>query len=83
VMEYVFFHGTWPPRGKQRMRQVSDAVRMQAGVLLVAHGWGTPPSSTDVKISFPQLPPRQINEQTSPMDAARIYERTPSSWSFR
>jgi hypothetical protein len=77
VMEHVFFVGTWPPKfRKQRMHQVSDAVRMQVGVLLVAHGWGTPPNSTDVRISLPQLPPRHITEGMSAEEASRIYAET-------
>jgi hypothetical protein len=61
VMEHVFFVGTWPPKTpEQRMHQVSGAIRMQAGTLLVSHGWGTPPNSHDVRITLPAPPPRSV-----------------------
>jgi hypothetical protein len=77
VMEHVFFVGTWPPKfPNQRMHQVSDAVRMQAAIMLVSHGWGTPPASHHVQVSLPQLPPQHITKQMSQEEAARIYEAT-------
>jgi hypothetical protein len=51
ILECVFFTGRWPNRTKF----VSDAVRMSAGAMLVSNGWGTPPNSTDIRITMPQL----------------------------
>jgi hypothetical protein len=72
ILETVFFIGHWPNRSKF----VSDVVRMNAGMMLINHGWGVPPSSQDINISFPQLPPRDIDWTMSTMDATRLYEQT-------
>jgi hypothetical protein len=72
VMECVFFKGHWPKRTKQ----VSDAVRIQAGVLLVANGWGTPPNSTELKITVPGPPPRSITREMTQAEAAEAYAQT-------
>jgi hypothetical protein len=76
VMEHVFFKGTWPPRTKQKPREVSDAVRMSAGIMLVSHGWGTAPNSVDVKISLPPTDIKQIRPEMSTQEAMDIYART-------
>jgi hypothetical protein len=77
VMECVFFNGHWPKRGKQQSKQVTDAVRMSAGIMLVSHGWGTPPNSTDIKITLPQIDPiKQITPEMSQQEAADMYQRT-------
>jgi hypothetical protein len=77
VMEHVFFQGTWPPSPKQKPHQLSDAVRIQAGVLLVANGWGTPPNSTEIKINLPQTDAiKQINKDMTPEQAMDAYMRT-------
>jgi hypothetical protein len=76
-MEHVFFKGTWPPRTKQKPREVSDAVRMSAGIMLVSHGWGTAPNSVDVKINLPQTDDiKQITKGMSTQEAMDIYQRT-------
>jgi hypothetical protein len=72
VLESVFFTGHWPHVAKR----VSDAVRMNAGVLLVSHGWGTPPSSHLVHVELPSAQPRLVNRDHSAMAASRIYEAT-------
>jgi hypothetical protein len=77
VMECVFFNGHWPQRTKQKPHQVSDAVRIQAGALLVANGWGTPPNSTEIKINLPQTDAiKQITPEMTPEQAMDIYQRT-------
>jgi hypothetical protein len=70
ILESVFFTGHWPNRTKS----VSDQVRMSAGLMLISHGWGVPPSSTDVRISMPQLPLRNIDRNMSNAEASRLYE---------
>jgi hypothetical protein len=76
-MEHVFFKGTWPKQGKQPSHQVTDAVRMSAGIMLVSHGWGTPPNSTDIKITLPQADStKHITSQMSLEEAADVYART-------
>jgi hypothetical protein len=72
ILECVFFTGHWPNRTKF----VSDAVRMSAGAMLVANGWGTPPNSTDIRVTLPQLPPQLINRQMTAMQAAELYKQT-------
>jgi hypothetical protein len=76
-MEHVFFKGTWPKQGKQPSHQVTDAVRMSAGIMLVSHGWGTPPNSTDIKITLPQADStKHITSQMTMEEAADVYART-------
>jgi hypothetical protein len=72
ILECVFFTGHWPNRTKF----VSDAVRMSAGAMLVSNGWGTPPNSTDIRITMPQLSPQLINRQMTATQAAELYKQT-------
>jgi hypothetical protein len=77
VMEHVFFKGTWPKQGKQKPHQVTDAVRMTAGLTLVSHGWGTAPSSTEIKITLPSTDQiKQITPEMTHQQAADAYART-------
>jgi hypothetical protein len=47
---------------------------MQAGVLLVANGWGTSPNSTDIRITLPQTDStKQITPQMSMEEAQQLY----------
>jgi hypothetical protein len=49
---------------------------MSAGIMLVSHGWGTSPTSHDIKITLPSTDFKQITPEMTPEQAADAYART-------
>jgi Family of unknown function (DUF5681) len=78
TLEILFFTGYWPKqKNVKRQRLVGDTVRMRAGELLVAHGWGVPPQSHNVQIPLPESTAiKHVTEQMTAEQAAELYAQT-------